>query len=217
MTGTDVVARSVNEMSLAAWFGGSLMGAVGLERAAAQARERRIEVESAGWSAWQPLQMAAMAAQIGSGIALTLANRKRLVGQRGVGSASMVRAAATAAALGATFLAARTGAEMAHTSQNGNTSGSGDERSGRGDDAGHRAAAVPDDRLERRIRTLQWAVPALTGAMVVLDAIMGEQQRPTKVAKGVSHRLVPDAMRDNVRELGARVMEMPERLLDKVS
>jgi hypothetical protein len=214
MTGTDLVARSVNEMSLAAWFGGSLMGAVGLERAAAQARDRRIEVESAGWSAWQPLQLAAVAAQIGSGIALTIANRKRLVGQRGVGSASMVRAAATAAALGATFLAARTGAEMAHASPNGHGP-EGHDHTGR-DDA-PKQTTVTDGRLERRIRTLQWAVPALTGAMVVLDAIMGEQQRPTRVAKGVSHRFVPDGMRDNVRELGARVMEMPERLLEKVS
>lgn len=193
MPGTDVVARSLNEMSLAAWFGGSLMGAVGLERAAAEARDRRVEVESAGWSAWQPLQVAAVAAQLGSTLVLTVANRKRLAGQHGVGTTSAIRAAATAAALGATMLAARTGSEVAR--------------------AAHDGEPAEEDRLEKRIRTLQWAVPALTGAMVVLDAVMGEQQRPTKVAKGATRRLVPDG----VRELGKSVLEVPDRLLDKVA
>ena len=33
-------------------------------------------------------------------------------------------------------------------------------------------------RIQRRLRVLQWATPVLTGALVVLGAQQGEQQRP---------------------------------------
>jgi hypothetical protein len=36
---------------------------------------------------------------------------------------------------------------------------------------------------------LQWAVPALTGAVVVLNAVHGEQQRPSQVLPGILRRL----------------------------
>ena len=49
-----------------------------------------------------------------------------------------------------------------------------------------------DDRevveTRERLSTIQWAVPALTGAMLAIGARMGEQQRPTAVAEGVSRR-----------------------------
>jgi hypothetical protein len=35
---------------------------------------------------------------------------------------------------------------------------------------------------------LQWAIPAITGAIVVISAFAGEQQRPAEVKKGMLSR-----------------------------
>src|SRR5689334_6635776 len=56
MSKTNTIARSLNDLGLAAWFGGSLMGAVGLNEAGARAA-RPTEVTAVagqGWSAWTP-------------------------------------------------------------------------------------------------------------------------------------------------------------------
>jgi hypothetical protein len=53
--------------------------------------------------------------------------------------------------------------------------------------------ATPDEvtRAQRQLTALQWVIPALTGAVLVLSARMGEQQRPTQVSKGLLGRLLP--------------------------
>ena len=38
---------------------------------------------------------------------------------------------------------------------------------------------------------MQWAIPALTGVMLVISAKMGEQQQTTEVVKGLVRRLNP--------------------------
>jgi hypothetical protein len=43
---------------------------------------------------------------------------------------------------------------------------------------------------QRQLATLQWVVPALTGALVVVSAFAGEQQRATEVHKGIAQRLL---------------------------
>jgi len=174
MVERNAVIRAADELSLAAWFGGSLMGALGLERGAAAAGGKQYEVESRAWAAWQPLQTAAIVTQLASGAALTVANRRRVLGQRGVASASIIRTGLTGAAMALTVLAARTGSKVSHDNGDAN------------DDA---TAAV------RRLRVLQWSVSAITGALVVMDAFMGEQQRPNQVVKGTIERLLPDALR----------------------
>jgi hypothetical protein len=42
---------------------------------------------------------------------------------------------------------------------------------------------------QRRLSLLQWAVPALTGALVVVSSFAGEQQRASEVHKGVLARI----------------------------
>jgi hypothetical protein len=153
------------------------MGVVGLERGATAANGQRLEVESKGWAAWQPIQVAAIATQVASGAALTIANRRRVAGQRGVASASIVRTGLMGAAIVLTTLAARSGAKAVEDTQNG------------GADA---VSSAPD---ERRLRVLQWSVPALTGALLIVDALMGEQQRPNQVVRGTIERLLPDSLR----------------------
>jgi hypothetical protein len=178
MVDRNTFIRAANEVSLAVWFGGSLMGATGLERGAAAADGDKHRVEATAWSAWQPVQVAAIATQLVSGAALTFANRKRVAGQRGVARTSAVRTGLTGAAIAMTILAARSGAKVAAEADADRTS----------DDPVHE----PD---ERRLRMAQWLVPALTGAMLVFDALMGEQQRPRQVARGTIERILPDALR----------------------
>src|SRR4051812_14979871 len=85
MSDRNTVIRTANTLSLAAWFGGSLMGLVGLPKASAAAVEEGVgrdgaaRAEGRAWSAWQPLQAGAVASQLASGAALTIANRHRVV------------------------------------------------------------------------------------------------------------------------------------------
>lgn len=172
MAHRNPVLRSVNELSLAAWFGGSLMGAVGLPRASAVGGSE-LDAEAAGWSVWQPVQAVAIAAQVASGAGLTAANRGRYLAQRGVASTSAARTGLTVGAVVATALAARRGRQLQERSM------------------GPRPDEDELRSLRRRTRFWQCLVPALTGGMIVLDAVMGEQQRPQQVLGGVLDRLAP--------------------------
>jgi hypothetical protein len=98
-----------------------------------------------------------------------------------VGSASIAKAAATAGALAATAYARKVGKEI--------------EAGAPADGVTEPSAMTPHQVAEaqRKERYLQWAIPALTGAMMAIAAKMGEQQQPTEVAKGLLQRLNPAA------------------------
>ena len=38
---------------------------------------------------------------------------------------------------------------------------------------------------QRQLKVLQWVIPALTGGVVVLNALHGEQQRPNQQLPGI--------------------------------
>jgi hypothetical protein len=46
-------------------------------------------------------------------------------------------------------------------------------------------------KAQQQLKALQWAVPAITGVMIVVTAYAGEQQRPTSVKAGILQRLNP--------------------------
>ena len=52
-------------------------------------------------------------------------------------------------------------------------------------------AATPADtgKAMKQEKLAQWAIPALTGGMLVLNALQGEQQRPNQVATGTIQRI----------------------------
>jgi hypothetical protein len=183
MAADNTMSRSLHDVGLAAWFGGSLMGAVGLNRAAAQVDEptQRLRVANAGWNRWTPVNLAGIAAHLAGGAVLLAANRQRLASQQGVGRASVVKTALTAAALAATAWSRALGARL---DQAGEVPVQG------GTDP---AADTPGDvaSAQRQLKLLQWAIPALTGVVLVLNARMGEQQRPVQVAGGLLGRLRP--------------------------
>jgi hypothetical protein len=180
-THRDTFARSLHDLGLAAWFGGSLMGAVGVNGSAAAAARTKdsTSVAGAGWSAWTPVNLVAIGAHLVGGADLMLANKGRVVGQRGVGGASLAKLALTAVALGATGYSRAIGQKVIEAdtpAEDGTTPLEGTDPS---------IASA-----QRQLAVLQWIIPASTGALIVLSAVMGEQQRSTEVARGVSGRIV---------------------------
>jgi hypothetical protein len=177
------LARSLHDLGLAAWFGGSLMGAVGLNGAAAEVEEpkQRLRVANAGWNRWTPVNLAGIAAHVAGGAVLLGANKGRVASQQGVAQATMVKTALTGAALAATAWSRALGAKLEQAGEvpvEGGTDPSGE---------------TPEDvaKAQRQLKVLQWVIPALTGAVLVLNARMGEQQRPTQVSGGLLGRLRP--------------------------
>jgi hypothetical protein len=53
-----------------------------------------------------------------------------------------------------------------------------------------KADAVPIgiEQAQQQLRVAQWTIPLLTGALEVLNALHGEQQRPGEQARGVVQR-----------------------------
>jgi hypothetical protein len=184
MVSTDnTIARALHDLGLAAWFGGSLMGATGVNGAAAVVQDptQRLRVANTGWARWTPLNLAGIAAHLAGGAVLTGANKGRLASQQGVAATSTVKTALTVAALGTTAYARVLGKKLESAGDvpvEGGTTPN---------------PATPEDvaRAQRQLTALQWVIPALTGALLVVNACMGEQQRPTQVTKGLVQRLLP--------------------------
>src|SRR5829696_5898616 len=175
------LARSLHDLGLATWFGGSLMGAVGLNGAAADVEEpkQRLRVATAGWNRWTPVNLAGIAAHVVGGAVLLGANKGRVASQQGVAQATVVKTALTGAALAATAWSRALGAKLDAAGEvpvEGGTEPSGD---------------TPEDvaKAQRQLKVLQWVIPALTGAVLVVNARMGEQQRPAQVTGGLLGRL----------------------------
>ena len=177
------VVRSLHDLGLAAWFGGSFMANVGLHGAAEEVDDprQRARVPSGGWNRWAPIQNAGIATHLVSAALLTRANRGRLVAQSGVMSLGLAKAATTALAVSATAYDAKLGNTL---------DAAGDPPIA---EATQPAAETPPEvaRAQRRLHVVQWTVPALTGALIIMNAMMGEQQRPKAVARGLARRVVP--------------------------
>jgi hypothetical protein len=186
MAADNTVSRSLHDLGLATWFGGSLMGAVGLNGAAAEVEEpkQRLRVANSGWDRWTPVNLAGIAAHVVGGTVLLAANKGRVAGQQGVAQATVAKTALTGAALVATAWSRALGAKLDQAGEGrsvpveGGTEPSGD---------------TPEDvaKAQRQLKVLQWVIPALTGAVLVLNARMGEQQRPAQVTGGLLGRLRP--------------------------
>ena len=76
----NLIARSVHDLTAAAWFGGSLMGAIGLNGAAAAAKDpaERTRLSSLGWDAGRPCRPACSPPHILAGVAIIAENKERM-------------------------------------------------------------------------------------------------------------------------------------------
>jgi hypothetical protein len=192
-------ARTLHDLGAAAWFGGALMGAVGLQGAAAALPDdvERVRVADLGWQQWQPWKTAAIATHVLGSVSLLWGNKGRLAGQRGAMTTNIAKTGVFVAALGADLYAVSLGRRVAQyqSAPEGQAQSATDEQAAlEASGAGPGADAAEElDDTHRRLRAVQWAVPALTGLNIALAAKMGEQQRPANLISGFLERLDPRA------------------------
>ena len=100
----NTLSRSLHDVGLAAWFGGTLANAVALNPAAAKAptASGTGAVANAGWDRWTPVNAAAIGVHLLGSVGQLAGNKGRIGGQQGVASMAMAKTALTAAALGVT-------------------------------------------------------------------------------------------------------------------
>lgn len=180
MAQTNTVARTVRDLGLANWFGGSLMGAVGLNGSAGAVSDpqQRSRVPRAGWQRWTSLEAAGILAVVAGDTVLIASRPQHLAAQHGYARNLTIKLAINGAAVAATagtWLLGRRLDAAGEIPVEGATEPS--------QDTPPQAAGA-----QRGLRVLQWAVPALTGAHIVMNAILGEQERPQVVAEGVLRR-----------------------------
>lgn len=166
---SSLFIRSLYDLGAAAWFGGSLMGAVGLNGAASEAKDpsERTRLSSLGWAAWTPVQVAAIGAHLVGGVGELVDNRNRVSHHGPTQTNSAIKTAVTAAAMGVTAWSGVLGSKVAKLADEG-AEGATEPRPG----ASEKLASA-----QKQLRYAQWAIPALTGVLVVLGAQQGEQQR----------------------------------------
>ena len=176
MTQRNTLAHAMHDLGLAAWFGGSLMGAIGVNGAAADVDDprQRARVANAGWARWTPFNAVAIGAHLLGGAQLLRANKGRIATQKGVLANTNLKLALTAGALGATGYARVLGKKM---------QSAGDVPVAGGTDS---LSTTPPEvaKAQKQLSALQWAIPGLTGAMLASSSLHEEQQRPSQVIGG---------------------------------
>lgn len=169
MAERDTLIRSMHDLGMAAWFGGGLMGAVGLNGAAGAAKDptERLRLSSIGWAKWAPVQVAAVGVHAIGGIGLMVSNKRRLGKQPGAASATAVKLVLTGVAAGVTAYSGYLGTKIAKHADEGA--------------AGATEPSASSSRelasAQQQLKVCQWAIPALTSTLIILGAVEGEQQR----------------------------------------
>ncbi len=178
----NTLSRTLHDVGLSAWFGGTLANAVALNPAAAHAGggSDTGAVANVGWDRWTPVNAAAIGLHVLGSLGQVRGNAGRLGAQQGVGSMALAKTALTAAALGATAYSRVLGRKV---SQRGDVPAESGTRP---------TAGTPEDvsSAQKQLAALQWIVPALTGSLVAISSFAGEQQRPSEVRQGLRQRLV---------------------------
>jgi len=177
----NTLSRSLHDVGLSAWFGGTLANAVALNVAATAAGDAKSTgaVANVGWDRWTPVNAAAIALHLAGSVGQLAGNRGRVAGQSGVGALVVSKTALTAAALGVTAYSRVLGKRV--SKQTNVPAASGTEP----------ATDTPVEvaKAQKQLKVLQWVVPTLTGALVVVSSLAGEQQRATEVHKGFLQKI----------------------------
>ncbi|HEU0101577.1 MAG TPA: hypothetical protein VFR07_04595 [Mycobacteriales bacterium] len=178
---THPVIRHLHDLGLAAWTGGSLMGAVGLNGAAASVQDprERSRVSTAGWNRWAPVNAAAIGAHLVGATGLLINDWPRVRGQKGVAASSVAKTAVTAAGLGVAAWSAALNRKM---------DGAVPVPVAGATEA---AADTPADVAAtlRQLKVVQWLNPLAGFAILAVGAWQSEQQRAAQETKGRLQRL----------------------------
>lgn len=181
MSERNTLIRSLHDVGLAAWFGGSLAGAVGINGAAADVPDKRtrLQVATAGWARWSPVNLVAIGTHLIGATGLLVANSGRVRDQKGVAASTIAKAALTGAALAVTAWSGALGAKLAKHGPAPVEGGT------------EPAPETPPDvaKAQQQLKVTQWLIPGLTGGVAVLNALHGEQQRPTEQFRGLTQKV----------------------------
>jgi hypothetical protein len=175
--------HQMHDVGLAAWFGGTLANAVALNPAAAEGGSgaRAGAVANEGWNRWTPVNAAAIGTHLVGAAGLLKHDLGRAKVQQGVPSMAVAKTALTVAALGVTAYSRALGQKVSRH-----------DAVPVADGTTPNAATPPEvAAAQKQLKTLQWAVPALTGALLAIGAYAAEQYRPEEVSKGLVQRLLP--------------------------
>lgn len=161
--GRTKVLRLVHDVSLAAWFGGAWMGAVGLNGATTEVDDhtQRTRVANAGWFRWAPVVGMSVVLHT---VAASMRGRLRpAIGAEPARLAGM-RTGLTLVALAAT---AETGVSGQRVVRAGDVPVASATRP---------IAATPADvaAAQARLRLAQWAVPAATALLWVVESLQSD-------------------------------------------
>ena len=213
MSTRDTGFRALHDVGLAAWFGGSLFGVAGLNAAAEEADQQRTtaRITSVGWAKWSPVNTALIGAHLIGGAGILAANRKRAAAQKGATGTTIAKLVLTGAALGVTAYTRVVGKKVedavihdspgmsssttTHLDRGTTQEGRGgaaqavqeaDKQAGQAMSAAAESLPIGAAEAQRQLTVLQMIIPALTGALLVLNAQAGEQQKPTDQLEGVA-------------------------------
>lgn len=177
--------RLLHDLGAATWFGGSLMGATGLNAAAALLDDPsdRARASTAGWSRWAPVAGAGVAAHLVGAAGLTVTDRHRVRTQQGVARSSAIKAALTAAGAGVSVWSVMLNRAMAAA---GPVPVAGATEPGAMTPAGVAAT-------QQQLKVVQWLNPAVAGAIIAVGSWMSEQQRASQVVPGVAKGVLQQA------------------------
>jgi hypothetical protein len=183
-------SRALHDVGLAAWFGGTLANAVSLNRAAGETNRYSTagRVTNAGWDAWTPVNATAIGAHVVGAVGQLLGNRDRVAAQKSVAAMAVTKTVLTAAALGVTAYSRVLGRKVSQQPDVPVESGT------------QPAETTPPDvaKAQQQLKVLQWAVPAITGAIIVVSAYAGEQQRPAAVQGGSAAAAEPPVVKEGL-------------------
>lgn len=176
------VLRSLHDLGLYTWTGGALMGAVGLNGAAASLDDprQRAKASTKGWSRWAPVSAAGLGAHLVGASGLLVTDWDRVRHQEGVAKSSAIKTVVTGAVVGLSAWSAVLNRKMA-ASLPVPVAG-----------ATEPSAATPPDvaRTQSQLKLVQWLDPAVGLALVAITSWQSEQQRATEVAKGTVQRVL---------------------------
>ena len=149
--------RTAHDLGLAAWFGGELMGVVGVNSTARRAEDlsQRHQLAAHPWERWAPVSSAAIGLHLAATAGLLAIDRPA----RGARGLELAKVVLTGTALGLTVMADRRTERVERQVQDPGPDGPEDPSSG---DLGH---------AQDELRVLRWSVTALTGAAVALNAV----------------------------------------------
>ena len=170
MSQRNTVLRSMHDLGMAAWFGGTLMGVVGLNGASAKAVDptERLRLSSIGWGRWAPVQGAAILTHAIGGVGVIVTNSGRLAAQPDARANAYVKLPLTIVAAGLSLYAGILGTRIAKHADEG---AAGTTEPG--------ASSSPElASAQRQQKIVQWTLPLVTGVLIVMGAQQGEQQRP---------------------------------------